>query len=100
VKSALKRAGITAGSTQATGDGVRVATMHAMKGLEFRCIAVIGVDEELVPLPYAVTPAEDDRAAHEEDLQRERCLLFVACTRARDRLYVTHSGAPSPFLPR
>jgi hypothetical protein len=100
VKSALKRAGITAVSTQATGDGVRVATMHAMKGLEFRCIAVIGVDEELVPLPYAVTPAEDDRAAHEEDLQRERCLLFVACTRARDRLYVTHSGAPSPFLPR
>lgn len=100
VKRALNQAGITAVSTQATGDGVRVATMHAMKGLEFRCIAVTGVDEELVPLPYAVTPAEDDRAAHEEDLQRERCLLFVACTRARDRLYVTHSGAPSPFLPR
>lgn len=100
VKRALNQAGITAVSTQATGEGVRVATMHAMKGLEFRCIAVTGVDEELVPLPYAVTPAEDDRAAHEEDLQRERCLLFVACTRARDRLYVTHSGAPSPFLPR
>ncbi|MDN3351883.1 UvrD-helicase domain-containing protein [Actinomadura sp. DC4] len=100
VKDALSRVGITAVSTQATGEGVRVATMHAMKGLEFRCIAVTGVDEEIVPLPYAVTPAEDDRAAHEEDLQRERCLLFVACTRARDRLYVTHSGAPSPFLPR
>ncbi|MCU1656615.1 MAG: yjcD1, partial [Pseudonocardiales bacterium] len=100
VKTALKKAGITAVSTQATGDGVRVATMHAMKGLEFRCVAVTGADEELVPLPYAVTPAEDDRAAYEEDLQRERCLLFVACTRARDRLYVTHSGTPSPFLPR
>jgi superfamily I DNA/RNA helicase len=60
---------------------------------------VIGVGDDLVPMPYAVTPAEEDTAAHEEDLQRERCLLFVACTRARDRLYVTHTGAASPFLP-
>lgn len=33
-----------------------------------------------------------------QDLQRERCLLFVACTRARDHLYVSYSGSPSPFL--
>ncbi|MCW2948653.1 MAG: yjcD1 [Actinoallomurus sp.] len=99
-KGALKDAGVTAVSTHATGDGVRVATMHAMKGLEFRCVAVIGADGDLVPMPYAVASAEEDAAAHDEDLQRERCLLFVACTRARDRLYVTHSGEPSPFLPR
>jgi hypothetical protein len=100
VKGALNAAGVPAVSTQAKGDGVRVATMHAMKGLEFRCVAVTGADEELVPLPYAITPMEVDRAAHEEDMQRERCLLFVACTRARDRLYVTYSGARSPFLRR
>ena len=87
-------------STQASGDSVQVATMHAMKGLEFRCAAVIGVDDDLVPMPHAVASAEEDTAAHEEDLQRERCLLFVACTRPRDRLYVTHTGEPSPFLPR
>jgi superfamily I DNA/RNA helicase len=32
------------------------------------------------------------------DLQRERCLLFVALTRARDHLYISYSGSPSAFL--
>jgi superfamily I DNA/RNA helicase len=59
------------GSPTATGDGVRVVSMHAMKGLEFRCVAVIGVDEALVPLDSRVTPLEIDRAAHEDDLQIE-----------------------------
>ena len=38
--------------------------------------------------------------AHSHDMQRERNLLFVACTRAQDSLYVSHASAPSPFLPR
>ena len=37
--------------------------------------------------------------AHEQDMQSERSLLFVACTRNRDRLYVSYSGTASPFLP-
>ena len=37
--------------------------------------------------------------AHRQDLQRERCLLFVALTRARDVLYLSHSGTPSDLLP-
>jgi superfamily I DNA/RNA helicase len=36
--------------------------------------------------------------AHAQDLQRERCLLFVALTRARDHLYISYSGSPSTFL--
>jgi superfamily I DNA/RNA helicase len=51
-----------------------------------------------VPAPSAVTPETADPVAHALDLQRERCVLFVACTRARDHLYVSCSGAPSPFL--
>ena len=47
----------------------------------------------------AVTPQTEDAAAHAQDLQRERCVLFVACTRARDHLYVSGTGEPSPFLP-
>ena len=62
--------------------------MHGMKGLEFQAVAVIGVTEGTVPAPAAVTPAAGDPVAHAQDLQRERCLLFVACTRARDHLYV------------
>ena len=83
-------------STQA----VRAGTMHAMKGLEFQAVAVIGVEQGLVPEPAAVTPESEDTLTHAQDLQRERCVLFVACTRARDHLYVSATGEPSMFLPR
>ena len=77
---------------------VRVGTMHSFKGLEFRCVAVVGVHDGALPWPAAVTPADVDRLQHEADMMAERCLLFVACTRARDGLYVSWSGEPSPFL--
>jgi superfamily I DNA/RNA helicase len=79
-------------------DGIRLATMHAMKGLEFRCVAVAGVSERAVPFAKEVTPAEVDQIQHDSDLLRERCVLFVACTRAREALHVSWSGPPSPFL--
>ena len=78
---------------------VRAGTMHAMKGLEFQAVAVIGVEQGLVPEPAAVTAEDEDPVAHAQDVQRERCALFVACTRARDHLYVSGTGEPSPFLP-
>jgi superfamily I DNA/RNA helicase len=80
-------------------EGVRIATMHAMKGLEFRCVAIIGVTESALPFQAAVTPAEVDRVQHEIDMLSERCLMFVAATRAREDLYVSWNGTPSPFLP-
>jgi hypothetical protein len=49
--------------------------------------------------PSTVTPAVEDPVAHTQDLRRERCVLFVACTRARDHLFVSYTGQPSPFLP-
>ena len=72
--------------------------MHGMKGLEFQAVAVIGVEQGAVPAPGALTPVSEDPLAHDQDLQRERCVLFVACTRARDHLYVSYTGVPSPFL--
>ncbi|MCM2387304.1 UvrD-helicase domain-containing protein [Streptomyces albipurpureus] len=80
-------------------DGVRLATMHAMKGLEFRCVAVIGVTLSALPFAREVTPREVDTLQHDSDLLRERCLLFVACTRAREVLQVSWSGRPSTFVP-
>jgi superfamily I DNA/RNA helicase len=79
-------------------DAVRIGTMHRMKGLEFRCMSVSGVSAKLVPAANAVTPIEDDKQTHQQDLEREKCLLFVACTRAREELLVTWHGEPSPFL--
>lgn len=100
VREVLQGADIPASTPTATKtNAVRVGTMHAMKGLEFRCLAAVGVDADTVPAAAAVTDAAEDPVAHAHDLQRERCLLFVACTRARDWLYVSYTGEPSPFLP-
>jgi superfamily I DNA/RNA helicase len=79
-------------------DAVNVGTMHRMKGLEFRCVSVAGVGAKLVPAANAMTPVEEDRQTHDQDLEREKCVLFVACTRAREELLVTWHGQPSSFL--
>ena len=100
-REALKADGIMTVSLSGRGSAqaVRAGTMHAMKGLEFQAVAVIGVERGLVPEPAAITPESEDPVAYAQDLQRERCVLFVACTRARDHLYVSGTGEPSTFLP-
>jgi len=79
--------------------GVQTGTMHACKGLEFARVAVVAANADNLPLPAATTPAGEDEAQHALDVFRERCLLYVACTRARDELVVTSSGTPSTLLP-
>ncbi|WP_052809931.1 UvrD-helicase domain-containing protein [Streptomonospora alba] len=78
---------------------VRVGTMHRLKGQEFRCLAIGGMSEPLLPPKAAIDSAEGDPVALEQVYQQERNLLFVACTRARDALYVSYVGAPSRLLP-
>lgn len=98
----LAEAGIAVtplGEDERADPGVGVGTMHRMKGLEFRCVAVVRAEEGTVPLSYALCDPTLDRVQHARDMQRERSLLFVACTRARDVLRVSWSGQPSPFLP-
>ncbi|MFG2935034.1 UvrD-helicase domain-containing protein [Streptomyces sp. NPDC048282] len=102
VKARLERAGLPAvlvksGPTQQDA-GIRLATLHAMKGLEFRCVAVLGVTANAFPFQPAVTPLEVDQLQHRADMLSERCLLFVACTRAREELYVSYHGKGSRFL--
>jgi hypothetical protein len=98
--AALNAAGIRTVSLAAKSrtDAVRVGTMHGMKGLEFQAVAVIGVSDGIVPAPNALTDAAEDPVAHAQDLQRERCLLFVALTRARDHLYLSYTSPASTFL--
>ncbi len=79
-------------------DGVSLATMHRMKGLEFRCMAVIDVGGDEMPLLFTLTSKAEDPIQRDVDVMRERCLLYVACTRARDDLWVAWSGQPSAFL--
>lgn len=99
--AALNRSSIPAAAltgTKTPDDAVSVGTMHRMKGLEFRCLMVIGVNDHHVPPASAITPAEEDQTVHQQDMQRERCLLFVACTRAREQLAVSWHGERSRLL--
>ncbi|MCS6885916.1 MAG: ATP-dependent helicase [Acidobacteriota bacterium] len=75
---------------------VALGTMHRAKGLEFRVVFVIELSDQYLP-PPAVLKMQDEQA-REEKLELERQLLYVSMTRARDRLYMTWVGEPSPFL--
>lgn len=74
-----------------------VCTMHLAKGLEFRAVVVLACDDEVIPLQERVEAVTDD-ADIEEVYNTERNLLYVACTRARDRLFVTGVEPASEFL--
>jgi superfamily I DNA/RNA helicase len=74
-----------------------VSTMHLAKGLEFRAVAVMACDDEVIPSQERIESVADD-ADLQEVYDTERQLLYVACTRARDHLFVTSGDVPSEFL--
>lgn len=76
--------------------GVRVATMHRVKGLEFERVYVVSANRQTVPLSYALDV--DDPQAREMALKAERCLLYVALTRAKQQVTVTSHGGVSEFV--
>jgi superfamily I DNA/RNA helicase len=61
--------------------------MHLAKGLEFRTVAVLACDDEILPSQERIENVADD-ADLEEVYKTERHLLHVTCTRARDHLLV------------
>lgn len=77
---------------------VRLGTMHRLQGQEFRCVIMVGVSDHLLPPKAAIEAAEGDQVALEHTVQQERTLLFAACTRARDSLYVSYVGSPSRLI--
>ena len=82
---------------EATDGSVAIGTMHLAKGLEFRAVAVMACDSEIIPLQSRVESITDE-ADLEEVYNTERNLLYVACTRARDHLLVTGVTPASEFL--
>lgn len=76
---------------------VSISTMHLAKGLEFRAVAVMACDDEVIPSQHRIESVTDD-ADLEEVYNTERHLLYVACTRARDRLHVSAAIPASEFL--
>jgi superfamily I DNA/RNA helicase len=78
-------------------DGVRLATMHRSKGLEFMAVALVALNDGLIPNVLALRSAPDE-AGKEEVINAERMLLYVAATRAKKRLLASSSGKPSEIL--
>ena len=77
-------------------DGVRIATMHRVKGLEFQYIFAAGVNNKT--LPNGVRSDFSDDVSLEEFETEEKCLLYVTLTRARAGAYVTCYGMMSDLI--
>jgi superfamily I DNA/RNA helicase len=82
---------------ETTSGQIAIGTMHLAKGLEFRAVAVMACDDEIIPLQERIETVGDD-ADLREVYDTERHLLYVACTRARDHLLVTGVIPVSEFL--
>jgi len=80
-----------------TSEHISISTMHLAKGLEFRAVVVMACDDEVIPLQERIEKVADDTDLAEV-YNTERHLLYVACTRARDHLFVTSVDPASEFL--
>ena len=81
----LTHAALESGDNQAQAgqDAVQLMTVHSSKGLEFDCVFITGLEEGLFP--------HENAMSDKDGLQEERRLMYVAITRARKRLYLSHS---------
>jgi DNA helicase II / ATP-dependent DNA helicase PcrA len=82
----------TPGGAPEPGEGLRpltISTIHSAKGLEWDHVTLVGVDDRTLPSPWAVRRAA--LAGDEGELEEEKRLLYVAVTRARERLEVVHA---------
>jgi superfamily I DNA/RNA helicase len=101
VRAAVRAAGLIAveltEKVEITTGRVSIGTMHLAKGLEFRAVAVMACDDDVIPLQERIENVADE-ADLEDIYNTERHLLYVACTRARDHLLVTGVEPASEFL--
>ncbi len=86
----LTHASLEAGDNQAQAgqDAVQLMTVHSAKGLEFDAVFITGLEEGLFPHENSLTTVT---ASGGEGLEEERRLMYVAITRARQRLYISFS---------
>ncbi len=65
------------------GNYVTIATIHAVKGLEFKCVFLVGLEQDTMPISRALD--------NPDDMEEERRLMYVAITRAKEKLWLTRS---------
>jgi superfamily I DNA/RNA helicase/mRNA-degrading endonuclease RelE of RelBE toxin-antitoxin system len=102
-QGALKAAGIPTYQVRRSeaddrrAPGLRLATMHRVKGLEFDRVIIAGANDGVLPLAWEAKSMDEPELGSEGEI-RERALLYVAGTRAKRELVVTSSGTQSPLL--
>lgn len=72
------------------GNGVRLMTVHASKGLEFKYVFITGLEQDLFP-------HTKDMSKTKEDKEEERRLFYVAVTRAREKLFLSYASLRTIF---
>ncbi|MDD5508406.1 MAG: UvrD-helicase domain-containing protein, partial [Bacteroidales bacterium] len=83
----LTELGTSADTLQAGTEGVRLMTLHASKGLEFRCVFIVGCEDGLLPFSLF--------EGMQSDPEEEKRLLYVGMTRAMKHLYLNHASQRS-----
>ncbi len=102
-ESALKNIGIAVRRLQRDkpdnplDEGLRLATMHRVKGLQFNYILLPGLNADILPLE-SVFNQNEDKVTQTRFVDGERCLLHVAATRAKKQVFISFYGEPSLFL--
>ena len=76
---------------------ISIGTMHLAKGLEFKAVAVMACDDDILPLQERIESIVDE-ADLDEVYDTERHLFYVACTRAREHLLVSGVLPASEFF--
>lgn len=77
-------------------EGIRVATMHRVKELEFQYVFIVAANNRIIPLASAID--HTDSVSEQETMTAEKCLLYVALTRAQKGAYISGYGKMSEFL--
>ena len=75
-------------------ESVKLITMHSIKGLEFKVVILMGLNDKVIPNIYSISSYGDESFVD----SMERKLLYVGMTRANEELYMSYSGKASKFL--
>ena len=79
-------------------EGIRISTMHRVKGLQFNYVVIPSLSVDVLPLKAGLEHCADE-ASQARFIDGERCLLHVAATRAKKQVLISYCGKPSHLLP-